>query len=143
MASCSATAASSTCSTELVSSSTPVLPPVLRKHCWAAAFFSRIAVCSFSLFPVLSQPLISHPVTSLLVSQLPGIPPSTSHTMTSWSEPVASSLSIHQLSSMLAVSVTLGCTEPECGRIKGNQATFDNSQRNNLRSCVWVSVVVF
>jgi len=23
-------------------------------------------------------------------------------------------------------------------RIKGNQATFDNSQRNNLRSCVWV-----
>ena len=24
------------------------------------------------------------------------------------------------------------------GRIKGNQATFDNSQRNNLRSCVWV-----
>jgi len=28
-------------------------------------------------------------------------------------------------------------------RIKGNQATFDNSQRNNLRSCMWVSVVVF
>ena len=28
-------------------------------------------------------------------------------------------------------------------RIKGNQATFDNSQRNNLRSCVWLSVVVF
>ena len=27
-------------------------------------------------------------------------------------------------------------------RIKGNQATFDNSQRNNFRSCVWVSVVV-
>jgi len=27
-------------------------------------------------------------------------------------------------------------------RIKGNQATFDNSQRNNLRSCVWSSVVV-
>ena len=23
-------------------------------------------------------------------------------------------------------------------RIKGNQATFDNSQRNNLRSCMWV-----
>jgi len=23
-------------------------------------------------------------------------------------------------------------------RIKGNQATFDDSQRNNLRSCVWV-----
>ena len=23
-------------------------------------------------------------------------------------------------------------------RVKGNQATFDNSQRNNLRSCVWV-----
>jgi len=23
-------------------------------------------------------------------------------------------------------------------QIKGNQATFDNSQRNNLRSCVWV-----
>jgi len=22
--------------------------------------------------------------------------------------------------------------------MKGNQATFDNSQRNNLRSCVWV-----
>ena len=28
-------------------------------------------------------------------------------------------------------------------RIKGNQATFDNSQWNNLISCVWVSVVVF
>jgi len=28
-------------------------------------------------------------------------------------------------------------------RIKGNQATFDNSQRNNLRSCVWVRWVVF
>jgi len=28
-------------------------------------------------------------------------------------------------------------------RIKGNQATFDNSQRNNLRSYVWVSGVVF
>jgi len=27
-------------------------------------------------------------------------------------------------------------------RINGNQATFDNSQRNNLRSCVWFSVVV-
>ena len=27
--------------------------------------------------------------------------------------------------------------------IKDNQATFDNSQRNNLRSCVWVPVVVF
>jgi len=27
-------------------------------------------------------------------------------------------------------------------RIKGNQATFDNSQRNNLRSCVWVRWVV-
>jgi len=27
-------------------------------------------------------------------------------------------------------------------RIKGNQATFDNSQRNNLRSCVWSLVVV-
>jgi len=26
--------------------------------------------------------------------------------------------------------------------IKGNQATFDNSQQSNLRSCVWVSVVV-
>jgi len=25
---------------------------------------------------------------------------------------------------------------------KGYQATFDNSQQNNLRSCVWVSVVV-
>jgi len=24
------------------------------------------------------------------------------------------------------------------GESKGNQATFDNSQRNNLRSCVWV-----
>jgi len=28
-------------------------------------------------------------------------------------------------------------------RIKGDQATFNNSQQNNLRSCVWVSVVVF
>ena len=25
------------------------------------------------------------------------------------------------------------------GESKGNQATFDNSQRNNLRSCAWVS----
>ena len=42
----------------------------------------------------------------------------------------------------------LGCDtgvvwKSECRRIKGNQITFDNSQRNNLRSCVWVSVVVF
>jgi len=28
------------------------------------------------------------------------------------------------------------------GESNGNQATFDNSQRNNLRSCSWVSVVV-
>jgi len=36
-------------------------------------------------------------------------------------------------------SVTLGlyCNQ-SVERIKGNQATFDNSQRNNLRSCVWV-----
>jgi len=35
--------------------------------------------------------------------------------------------------------VTLGLSRNRSvGRIKGNQATFDNSQRNNLRSCVWV-----
>ena len=35
--------------------------------------------------------------------------------------------------------VTLGLLHnPSVWRIKGNQATFDNSQRNNLRSCVWV-----
>ena len=40
--------------------------------------------------------------------------------------------------------VTLGLSRNQSvGRIKGNQATFDSSQRNNLRSCVWVSVVVF
>ena len=35
--------------------------------------------------------------------------------------------------------MTLGlyCNQSVEG-IKGNQATFDNSQRNNLRSCVWV-----
>jgi len=41
-------------------------------------------------------------------------------------------------------SVTLGLSRNRsAGRIKGNQATFDNSQRNNLRSCMWVSEVVF
>ena len=36
-------------------------------------------------------------------------------------------------------AVTLGFAgNRSVGRIKGNQATFDNSQRNNLRSCVWV-----
>jgi len=40
-------------------------------------------------------------------------------------------------------NVTLGSYRNQSvRRIKGNQATFDNSQRNNLRSCVWVSVVV-
>ena len=35
--------------------------------------------------------------------------------------------------------VTMGLSgNRSVGRIKGNQATFDNSQRNNLRSCVWV-----
>jgi len=35
--------------------------------------------------------------------------------------------------------VTLGLSRNQsAARIKGNQATFDNSQRNNLRSCVWV-----
>jgi len=38
-----------------------------------------------------------------------------------------------------AISVTLGLyRNRSVERIKGNQATFDNSQRNNLRSCVWV-----
>ena len=33
--------------------------------------------------------------------------------------------------------VTLGLYRNQCAdRIKGNQATFDNSQQNNLRSCV-------
>jgi len=35
------------------------------------------------------------------------------------------------------VILGLSCNR-SVGRIKGNQATFDNSQRNNLRSCVWV-----
>ena len=35
------------------------------------------------------------------------------------------------------VALGLSC-DRHVGRIKGNQATFDNSQRNNLRSCVWV-----
>jgi len=35
--------------------------------------------------------------------------------------------------------VTLGLGHNQSvQRIKGNQATFDNSQWNNLRSCVWV-----
>jgi len=38
-----------------------------------------------------------------------------------------------------SVSVTLGLyRNRSVGRIRGNQATFDNSQRNNLRSCMWV-----
>jgi len=38
-----------------------------------------------------------------------------------------------------SLSVTLGLSRNRSvWRIKGNQATFDNSQRNNLRSCVWV-----
>ena len=43
------------------------------------------------------------------------------------------------LRSCLGEVVTLGlyCNR-SVGRIKGNQATFDNSQRNNLRSCVCV-----
>ena len=42
------------------------------------------------------------------------------------------------------VIVTLGLSRNRSvGEIKGNQATFDNSQRNNLRSCVWVRWVVF
>jgi len=41
-------------------------------------------------------------------------------------------------------NVTLGLyRDRSVERIKGNQATFDNSQRNNLRSCVWFCVVVF
>jgi len=41
-------------------------------------------------------------------------------------------------------SVTLGSSRDRSGeRIKVNQATLDYSQRNNLRSSVWVSVVVF
>ena len=37
-----------------------------------------------------------------------------------------------------ADTVTLGLSRNRSvGRVKGNQATFDNSQRNNLRSCVW------
>jgi len=37
--------------------------------------------------------------------------------------------------SLVMVSVTLGLyRNRSVGRIKGNQATFDNSQRNNLRS---------
>jgi len=40
--------------------------------------------------------------------------------------------------------VTLGLYRNQSvERIKGNQATFNNSRRNNLRSCMWVSSVVF
>ena len=40
--------------------------------------------------------------------------------------------------------VTLGLSRNRSvGRIKGNQATFDNSQRNNLRSSVWFQWVWF
>ena len=55
----------------------------------------------------------------------------------------------HPFSSRLIIgsdhySVTLGLSRyRSAARIKGNQATFDHSQRNNLRSCVWVSAVVF
>ena len=39
----------------------------------------------------------------------------------------------------LLPTVTLGLYHNwSVKRIKGNQATFDNSQQNNLRSCVWV-----
>jgi len=42
------------------------------------------------------------------------------------------------------IPVTLGLyRNRSVERIEGNQATFENSQRNNLRSCMWVSVVVF
>ena len=35
--------------------------------------------------------------------------------------------------------MTLGLScQPECRRCKGNQVTVDNSQWNNLRSCLWV-----
>jgi len=42
-------------------------------------------------------------------------------------------------------SVTLGLSRYwSLGRNEGNQATSDNSQQNNLRSCMWVLwVVVF
>ena len=39
----------------------------------------------------------------------------------------------------ICMGVTLGLyRNRSVERIKGNQATFNNSQRNNLRSCVWV-----
>ena len=39
--------------------------------------------------------------------------------------------------------MTLGLSRNQSvGGIKGNQATFDNSQQNNLRSCVLIAVVV-
>ena len=43
---------------------------------------------------------------------------------------------------LLCVTLGLSCNRSAV-RIQGNQATFDNSQRNNLRSCVWVRWVVF
>ena len=46
---------------------------------------------------------------------------------------------LSSLSSPDCGPVTLGLYRNQStGRVKGNQATFDNSQRNNLRSCVWV-----
>jgi len=42
------------------------------------------------------------------------------------------------------ILVTLGLyRNRRVERIKGNPATFDNSQQNSLRSCMWVSGVVF
>ena len=43
----------------------------------------------------------------------------------------------YPLSYSAAVTLGLYCNR-SVERIKGNQATFDNSQRNNLRSCLWV-----
>ena len=44
-----------------------------------------------------------------------------------------------RLSAVEELGVTLGLyRNRSVGRIRGNQATFDNSQRNNLRSCMWV-----
>ena len=44
----------------------------------------------------------------------------------------------------MVIPVTLGLYRNlSVERVKDNQATFDNSQQNNLRSCMWVSSVVF
>jgi len=71
----------------------------------------------------------------------------TDHMMAVWSNAFYYALFLKyckSISTLLIFTVTLGLySNRSAGRIKGNQATFDNSQRNNLRSFMRVSSVVF